>query len=64
LLGSQAHPKRNQLARNGDVGKHLLVKMDIESAEWDVFTATSERTLESIVLWSSPKMHPADRNDI
>jgi hypothetical protein len=38
----------NQLARNGDTGKHLLVKMDIESAEWDVFTSTSERTLESI----------------
>ncbi len=38
----------NQLAKNGDAGKHLLVKMDVEHAEWDVFAATSDRTFELI----------------
>ncbi len=38
----------NQFAKNGDAGKHLLVKMDVESAEWDVFAAAPDRTLENI----------------
>jgi hypothetical protein len=38
----------NQVVRNGDAGKHLLVKMDVESAEWDVFASTSDSMLESV----------------
>jgi hypothetical protein len=38
----------NQIAKNGDAGKHLLVKMDVESAEWDAFTATPDSTLEMV----------------
>jgi hypothetical protein len=38
----------SQIGKNGDVGKHLLVKMDVESAEWDVFAATPDSTFEKI----------------
>src|SRR5262245_34814922 len=38
----------NQIARNGDAGKHLLVKMDVESAEWESLAATPDSTLELI----------------
>jgi len=38
----------NQIAKNGDDGKHLLVKMDVENAEWGVFAATPDRTFESV----------------
>jgi hypothetical protein len=38
----------NQIARNGDAGKHLLVKMDVESAEWESLAATPDSTLENI----------------
>jgi hypothetical protein len=38
----------NQIARNGDDGKHLLVKMDVENAEWDVLAATPDRTFETV----------------
>jgi hypothetical protein len=35
----------NQIAKNGDEGKHLLVKMDVEHAEWDALPATPDGTL-------------------
>ena len=38
----------NQIAKNADYGKRLVIKMDVESAEWDVFAATSDRTFERI----------------
>jgi hypothetical protein len=38
----------NQLAKNGDAGKHLLVKMDVESAEWKTLAATPDSVLENI----------------
>src|SRR5262245_26532148 len=38
----------NQIARNGDAGKRLLVKMDVESAEWDSFAATPDSTFDNI----------------
>jgi hypothetical protein len=38
----------NHIARNGDVGKHLLVKMDAEKAEWDAFAATPDHTFENV----------------
>jgi hypothetical protein len=38
----------NQVTRNGDAGKHLLVKMDVESAEGDALPAIPDSTLEVI----------------
>ena len=38
----------NQIRKNGDTGRHLLIKMDIEGAEWDALLATSDELLASI----------------
>ena len=38
----------NQFARNGDGAKRLVVKMDVEGAEWDSLLHTSDETLERI----------------
>lgn len=38
----------NQIAENGDSGKNILVKMDVESAEWDSLLNTPESVLEKI----------------
>ena len=38
----------NQIRKNGDTGKHLLVKMDIEGAEWDTLLAAPDKLLASI----------------
>ena len=32
----------NQVKRNGDSGESILLKMDIEGAEWDSLLATSD----------------------
>lgn len=37
-----------QIAKNGDTGKRLLVKMDIEGAEWDSLLATPDSVLATI----------------
>ncbi len=37
-----------QVARNGDAAKRLVVKMDVEGAEWPSFLATPETTLNQI----------------
>jgi hypothetical protein len=37
-----------QIAANGDVGKRLLVKMDVEGAEWEALRATSDAVLDRI----------------
>lgn len=37
-----------QIARNGDQGRHLVVKIDVEGAEWDTFLATPDSVLEKI----------------
>jgi len=34
--------------RNGDAGKRLIVKMDVEGAEWDSFGATPDSVFEKI----------------
>ena len=39
----------SQIARNGDAGHRLLVKVDIEGAEWDSLMATPDAVLERIV---------------
>ena len=38
----------NQIRKNGDTGRHLLIKMDIEGAEWDSLLATPDELLASI----------------
>ncbi len=38
----------NQFSRNGDGDKRVIVKMDIEAAEWDSLLATPDEVLERI----------------
>ena len=38
----------NQIAKNGDTGKRLIVKMDIEGAEWASLMETPTEVLETI----------------
>ena len=38
----------SQITRNGDAGKNLVVKMDVEGAEWDSLLGASESTLSRI----------------
>lgn len=38
----------NQISKNGDAKKKLLVKMDVEGAEWDALAATPDEQLERI----------------
>jgi hypothetical protein len=37
-----------QIAANGDAGKRLLVKMDVEGAEWNALRATPDAVLDRI----------------
>ena len=37
-----------QIARNGDAGRHLVFKMDVEGAEWDTFSNTPQSVLDQI----------------
>jgi hypothetical protein len=39
---------QNQFARNGDAAKRLVVKMDVEAAEWDSLLHASDDTLQRI----------------
>ncbi len=39
---------QNQIARNGDEGKRLIVKMDVEGAEWPAFLGAPESVLNQI----------------
>ncbi|HZI78147.1 MAG TPA: hypothetical protein VFD69_01475 [Vicinamibacterales bacterium] len=38
----------NQVARNGDRGKRLIVKIDVEGAEWEALLATPDAVLAQI----------------
>jgi len=38
----------NQIRKNGDTGRHLIIKMDIEGAEWDSLLAAPEELLASV----------------
>ena len=38
----------NQIATNGDLGKQLIVKIDVEGAEWDSFLLASDELFERI----------------
>ena len=39
----------NQIARNGDTGKKMVLKMDIEGGEWKSVLATPDAVFDSIV---------------
>ena len=39
---------QNQLAKNGDANRHVIVKMDVEGAEWDSLRLAPDDTLERI----------------
>ncbi len=39
---------QNQITKNGDAGKRLFVKIDIEGAEWEALLATPDDVLERI----------------
>jgi hypothetical protein len=38
----------NQISKNGDAGKRLIVKMDVEGAEWESLLATPDSVLNRI----------------
>lgn len=37
-----------QITRNGDAGRHLVLKIDVEGAEWDTFMKTPQPVLHQI----------------
>lgn len=39
---------QSQLARNGDSGKRIVLKIDVEGAEWDTILAMPDETLQQI----------------
>ena len=39
---------QNQIRKNGDIGRRLIIKMDIEGAEWDSLLAAPDELLASI----------------
>ena len=39
---------QSQFAKNGDAGKHLVVKMDVEGAEWESILQTPDEVLDRI----------------
>ncbi len=41
----------HQIAANGDSGKRLIVKMDVEGSEWDALPVTSDATLATVDQW-------------
>ena len=52
----------NQFVRNGDANKHLVVKMDVEGAEWDSLLHASDETLQRIDQLAI-ELHFVDRKD-
>lgn len=49
LEGRKFDTMANQIARNGDTGKKMVVKMDIEGSEWQTILAAPDAMFESIV---------------
>ena len=49
----------NQIKKNGDAGRRLIIKMDIEGAEWDALRETSDELLASIPQITM-EMHGSD----
>ena len=52
---------KSQIVRNGDAGKHLIVKMDVEGAEWDSILQTPDDVLDRIDQFIF-EFHGFDRN--
>ncbi len=46
--GRSFETPEHQFAKNGDAGRHLIVKIDVEGAEWDTFLKTPDSVLERI----------------
>src|SRR5215208_1652993 len=46
--GRSFETPQHQFAKNGDAGKHLVMKMDVEGAEWDTFLAAPDSVFEQI----------------
>ena len=47
-LGRSFDTIPNQIARNGDGAKRIVLKIDVEGAEWDSFAATPDDVLQRI----------------
>lgn len=46
--GRRFDTPEHQIARNGDAARHLVVKMDVEGAEWQTFLDTPDSVFERI----------------
>jgi hypothetical protein len=46
--GRKFDTPEHQIANNGDAGRHLLVKMDVEGAEWETFLHTPDDVFDHI----------------
>jgi hypothetical protein len=46
--GNRFDTVANQIARNGDSGRRLLLKIDVEGAEWDSLMAAPDAVLDAI----------------
>jgi hypothetical protein len=46
--GRRFETPEHQIAANGDAGRHLVVKMDVEGAEWGTFLDTPDELFEQI----------------
>jgi len=53
---------QNQFAKNGDAAKRLVVKMDVEGAEWDSLLHASDETLQRIDQLAI-ELHFVDQKD-
>jgi hypothetical protein len=53
---------QNQLAKNGDLDKRLVVKMDVEGAEWDSLLQVPDETLQRIDQLAI-ELHFVDQKD-
>lgn len=59
-IGRQFDTLVNQVQRNGHAGKRLVVKMDVEGAEWESLLATPDELLGRIDQLAI-EMHGSDR---
>jgi hypothetical protein len=46
--GRLFHTPEAQITQNGDAGRHLVMKMDVEGAEWDTFLKTPDAIFDNI----------------
>jgi hypothetical protein len=53
----------NQIARNGDAGKPMVVKMDVEGAEWQSILAAPDSVFDSIVQMPM-ELHGTDEQEV